>query len=147
MRFFSPARLRLPEPDDVPEYGRAGLELASNAVVSVVSVASASALATAAAMRQRFSAATRDVAAAPATFTMTLMRSRSRGMSESGQRREAASCAAERRIGRRKLPPEARRSGTSPSGGVVDVAAVGLYGLGSGTAGVSKLSICGALRR
>jgi hypothetical protein len=46
-------------------------------------------------------------------------------MSESGQRRDAASCAALRRIGSRKLPPDARRSARSPVG-VVDVAAVGV---------------------
>jgi hypothetical protein len=54
---------------------------------------------------------------------MTLIRSRSRGTSESGQRRDTASCAALRRIGRRKVPAEARKSARRPEG-VVDVAAV-----------------------
>ena len=63
---------------------------------------------------------------APATLTTTLTHSMSRGMSESGQRRDTASCAALRRIGSRKLPVEARRSARSPVG-VVDVAAVWVF--------------------
>jgi hypothetical protein len=46
-------------------------------------------------------------------------------MSESDQRRDAASCAALRRIGSRKFPPEARSIASRPEG-VVDVAALGL---------------------
>lgn len=52
----------------------------------------------------------------------------SRGTFESGQARDAASCAALRRIGSRKFPAEARKSALRPSGVVavvvvVDVAA------------------------
>jgi hypothetical protein len=127
-RFFSPALLI----DD------RACKPASNAVLSVAATvgivpASTAAIASVAvvamtlrAWRQRFSAATRDVVAAPATFTTTLARSMSLGMSESGQRRDALSCAALRKIGRRKFPLEASIIASSPEG-VVDVAAVRFF--------------------
>lgn len=99
-------------------------------VVSFASMTTTSRCAAAAALRparQCFSAATIDVAAAPAMLTITLICSRSRGKSESGQRRDAASCAALRRIGSRNVPPDARSSGMSPCG-VVDVVAAKLGG-------------------
>lgn len=97
---------------------------ALSAVVSFASTTTSRCAAAAARRpaRQCFSAATMDVAAAPTILTITLICSRSRGMSESGQRRDASSCAALRRIGSRKVPLDARSSETSPCG-VVDVAA------------------------
>ena len=119
----------LPAPARALEYDDCFFPALSG-VVSLASTATAVRCAAAAALRssrQRFNAATIDVAAAPAMLTITLICSRSRGKSESGQRREAASCAALRRIGRRKVPLDARSKPTSPCG-VVDVAAAKLGG-------------------
>lgn len=115
----------LPAPAPALEYDGCFFAAFLSGVVSFASTTATFRCSAAVAMRparQRFSAATIVVAAAPAMLTITLICSRSRGRFESGQRREAASCAALRRIGRRKVPLDARSSPTSPCG-VVDVAA------------------------
>lgn len=132
MRRFSPARLVDGRARPTTPANNAVLSVAAAITPETAEAASTAARASSVAAttalrawRQRFRAATRDVVAAPAMFTTTLARSMSRGMSESGQRRDAVSCAALRKIGSRKFPPEARSIANRPEG-VVDVNALGL---------------------